>query len=61
MIRASTPETLAIRGLLLVGELSTTMLAGGHVLRECCKYSHGADLRLKEMAFIRSTFISINP
>jgi len=29
-----------------VGDLDTTILTGGHVLRKCCKYSSGAELRL---------------
>jgi hypothetical protein len=56
LIRARVRETLAIRGLLLVGDLSTTILTGGRILRKCCKGSYGAELRLKEMAFVDVTF-----
>jgi len=49
-------ETLAIRGLLLGSDIDTTILTGGCVLRKCCKYSYGAELRLKEMAFVDVTF-----
>jgi predicted transposase YbfD/YdcC len=41
----------AIRGLLLVGDLSTTILAGGYLMRKCSKYSAGADLWLIRTAF----------
>jgi hypothetical protein len=47
LMRSSVDATLAIRGLLWVGELDTTILAGGCVLRKCSKYSYVAELRLK--------------
>jgi hypothetical protein len=56
LIRASVRETLAIRGLLLVGDKSTTILTGGHVLRECRKCNQIVDLRLKSMPFMDVTF-----
>ena len=56
LIRSRTDETLTIRGLLLVGEQSTTILTGGHVLRKCRKCSYGAELRLREMPFGRVPF-----
>jgi hypothetical protein len=37
LMRSSVDATLAIRGLLWVGELDTTILAGGCVLRKCSK------------------------
>src|SRR5215213_9275823 len=47
LMRATAPAILsAIRGLLLVGDSSTTILTGGYVLRECCNCSDGAGLRL---------------
>src|SRR5437660_4206150 len=42
LMRPTAPAILAIRGLLLVGDFSTTILTGGHVLRECSKCSYGA-------------------
>jgi hypothetical protein len=45
LIRASVRETLAIRGLLLVGDSSTTMLTGGHILRKYSKCSNRAELQ----------------
>ena len=51
MIRCRDEAILAIRGLLLVGDLDTTILTGGYVLRKSSKYSVGAELRAKRMAF----------
>jgi hypothetical protein len=51
-MRPRTPEILAIRGLLLVGELSTTILTGGYILRKCYKYSRSQELWLKLMPFV---------
>src|SRR5271170_2215103 len=55
LIRFRVREILAIRGLLLVGDFSTTILTGGHALRNinfnCCKCAGGADLWLKETPF----------
>src|SRR6266478_1821838 len=45
LIRSNPAGTLAIRGLLLVGDFSTTILTGGYVLRKCSKCSNCANLR----------------
>src|ERR1039458_1457078 len=46
LMRCNDDAILAIRGLLLVGDFSTTILTGGHVLRKCCNHSQCADLQL---------------
>src|SRR2546423_10308603 len=50
LMRDSAETILAIRGLLLVGDFSTTILTGGYDLRKCSKSSYGAELRINLMA-----------
>jgi hypothetical protein len=48
---------IAIRGLLLVVDFSTTILAGGHNLFKYCYNARGgADLQLRRMAFTPDPF-----
>jgi hypothetical protein len=49
LIPAQAPAILAIRGLLLVGDFSTTILTGGRILRKCLKYNENSGSRLKLM------------
>ena len=50
LMRRNAAAILTIRGLLLVGDFSTTILTGGYILRKCSKSSYGADLEVNLMA-----------
>jgi len=52
---------LTIRGLLLAGDLDTTILTGGHVLRKSSKCSYGAELHTNLMPLGTFLFIEIKP